>query len=490
MERSRGTISAIKALGYPGSSCLARCTCDELPCPLLTWLSTELTTLCPELQDLCKQGKTDVFLVGELRNLLSNLNSPFAELTSELFGPDVLKKVTEFLVSELQAAHVIQHKESHPEESKTTEEESEKEQRVLTDICQDYEENDNRRQVEMQAEWILMLRALDMDASSDFTEVLSEVTSRLDRVQSRVMTDPLLRTSLSSEQWMQITKINQLLSKDYQCRRQMMIKRFQVTLASFAWGEKQKERSEVLASVPPLASLAESSRVSLSLLLAAREDQSFIEPIKAGTSTPVYKMLMGSVPDRGGRPGEIEPPMPVWENQRSKGNRHHQRQSSGRDAEREQKPNIQDGSSSKTGTTITTTHGQGCTPPSHAPVPMQAPPSAVGAPATAPRQPGMFAQMATTAAGVAVGSAVGHTIGHAMTGGFSGGHSEPARPDVTYQEPYQTQPMYQQGAPQQQQACSYELKQFIECAQNQSDLKLCEGFSEVLKQCKFANGLS
>lgn len=72
-------------------------------------------------------------------------------------------------------------------------------------------------------------------------------------------------------------------------------------------------------------------------------------------------------------------------------------------------------------------------PPSYAPAPMQAPPSAVGTPAAAPRQPGMFAQMASTAAGVAVGSAVGHTIGHAMTGGFSGGHSEPARPDVTYQ---------------------------------------------------------
>nr|XP_057936105.1 coiled-coil-helix-coiled-coil-helix domain-containing protein 2 [Doryrhamphus excisus] len=128
-------------------------------------------------------------------------------------------------------------------------------------------------------------------------------------------------------------------------------------------------------------------------------------------------------------------------------------------------------------------------PPSHAPVPVQAPPSALAAPAAAPKQPGLFAQMATTAAGVAVGSAVGHTIGHAMTGAFSGGgNSEPARPDVTYQEPYQAQPYQQQQ--QQQQACSYELKQFIECAQSQSDLKLCEGFSEVLKQCKFANGLS
>uniref|UniRef100_A0A3P9QF30 Coiled-coil-helix-coiled-coil-helix domain containing 2 n=1 Tax=Poecilia reticulata TaxID=8081 RepID=A0A3P9QF30_POERE len=113
--------------------------------------------------------------------------------------------------------------------------------------------------------------------------------------------------------------------------------------------------------------------------------------------------------------------------------------------------------------------------PSHAPVPMQAAPAAVGAPAAAPRQPGLLAQMATTAAGVAVGSAVGHTIGHAMTGAFSGGRSEAASPDVTAQPGISG-------------VCSYELKQFLECAQNQSDLKLCEGFSEVLKQCRSANG--
>jgi hypothetical protein len=33
-----------------------------------------------------------------------------------------------------------------------------------------------------------------------------------------------------------------------------------------------------------------------------------------------------------------------------------------------------------------------------------------------PQQPGMFAQMASTAAGVAVGSTIGHTMGHAITG--------------------------------------------------------------------------
>ncbi|XP_061575314.1 protein FAM98B [Cololabis saira] len=327
MERSGGTIAAIKALGYPGGSCLGRCECDELPCPLLTWLSAELRTLCPELQDSKRAG--DVLLVKELRNLLSNMFSPLAVLTSDVLGPSTLNCVTEFLVSELQAVRVIKHKELHPEEN-SAEGESEKEQRVddnshaVTEFHQE-NENDvsdaNRREAEIQAEQILLLHALSLEASSEFDDVLSEVKLRLARLPDGDMLNPLLNRSLSSEQWMQLKKISEILSGDYQCRRQMMVKRFQVTLESFAWGEKQKERSSALASVPPLASLTGSSHVSLPLLLAAREDQSFIEPIKAGTSTSVYKTLMGSVPDRGGRPGEIEPPMPRWEKQRSQGNR-------------------------------------------------------------------------------------------------------------------------------------------------------------------------
>ena len=57
--------------------------------------------------------------------------------------------------------------------------------------------------------------------------------------------------------------------------------------------------------------------------------------------------------------------------------------------------------------------------------------SAVGSPAAEPRQPGLMAHLATTAAGVAVASAVGHTQGHAITGGFSGsGNAESAKPGI------------------------------------------------------------
>ena len=87
---------------------------------------------------------------------------------------------SEFLVSELQAAHMIKRQELHHEE-KTTGDESEKEQRVVDHSHEDEDEEEEdysdkeRREAEMQAEWILVLHALNMDASSQFEDVLSEV---------------------------------------------------------------------------------------------------------------------------------------------------------------------------------------------------------------------------------------------------------------------------------------------------------------------------
>lgn len=102
----------------------------------------------------------------------------------------------------------------------------------------------------------------------------------------------------------------------------------------------------------------------------------------------------------------------------------------------------------------------------------------------APSQgPGLMAQMAATAGGVAIGSAVGHTIGHAMTGMFSGSDSKEAAPVAQQAAPV---PQYAAGAEANAPAgpCSWEIKQFLSCAQNQSDLTLCDGFNEALRQCK------
>lgn len=45
-------------------------------------------------------------------------------------------------------------------------------------------------------------------------------------------------------------------------------------------------------------------------------------------------------------------------------------------------------------------------------------------------------------------------------------------------------------APAQPGPCHFEVKQFLDCATNQSDLSLCEGFNEALKQCKYSHGES
>lgn len=133
-------------------------------------------------------------------------------------------------------------------------------------------------------------------------------------------------------------------------------------------------------------------------------------------------------------------------------------------------------------------------PPPAQHAPMAAPPSAMGAPA---QQPSMFKQMAAMAGGVAVGSAVGHVAGSAITGAMSGGGGEQQQPAAAqqYQQPPQ-QYQQQYGQPTQQYAqepqgsCAWEIKSFIQCAQTQSDLTLCDGFNEALKQCKQMHGMN
>ncbi|KAJ1548111.1 hypothetical protein HK096_004797 [Nowakowskiella sp. JEL0078] len=79
------------------------------------------------------------------------------------------------------------------------------------------------------------------------------------------------------------------------------------------------------------------------------------------------------------------------------------------------------------------------------------------------RQPGLFAQMATTAAGVAVGSAVGHTLGAGLSGMFGGGSSAPEAPQ-TVNAP---QPIQQQ----QQNFCEPDQKALLKCLEsNKSDI--------------------
>lgn len=88
--------------------------------------------------------------------------------------------------------------------------------------------------------------------------------------------------------------------------------------------------------------------------------------------------------------------------------------------------------------------------------------------------------MATTAGGVAIGS----VVGHAITGMMSGDKHE-AQP-AQAAAPAAPQPLYG-NQPQQSQTdgpCGWQMKQFMECAQSQQDISLCQGYQANWKDCK------
>lgn len=105
-------------------------------------------------------------------------------------------------------------------------------------------------------------------------------------------------------------------------------------------------------------------------------------------------------------------------------------------------------------------------------------PAAPVAAAPQAQQPGLFAQMASTAAGVAVGSAVGHTLGAGMTSLFSGSSSAPAE-------------VQQAAAVQQQPAaasrCEADARNFTRCLEDSDgNYQACDFYLQQLKACQQA----
>ena len=106
---------------------------------------------------------------------------------------------------------------------------------------------------------------------------------------------------------------------------------------------------------------------------------------------------------------------------------------------------------------------------------------------------------------MAAGSVIGTGISRMIWGGSDSQQQQQApppqeqqyqqQPQYQQQQMYaqqpQQQPMYAQQQPQQQQnVCGYELEQFLKCAENQTDISLCEGFNDALKNCKRSHGMS
>uniref|UniRef100_A0ABM5FAH3 Protein FAM98B n=1 Tax=Pogona vitticeps TaxID=103695 RepID=A0ABM5FAH3_9SAUR len=318
-------LDSLEALGYKGplldEDALNKAVENGLAsqdfCELCVWLSSQIQPLCNLEESISStNGGDDVeSLQFEMSGFLKELACPYSSLVSGEIKDRLKKKedclkVLLFLSTELQALQISQLKQrkgSHLSKSHEIHQEIQK----ISDI-------------------------LDLPkSSSPLPVLLSNIESKLKEVLSKLpdtyVGKPLLKTLLNPDQMERLEKINDALLSEYECRRRMLMKRLDVTVQSFGWSDRAKVRTDDIAKIyqPKRYGLCPKSSVSLAHLLAAREDLSKIVRTSSGSSREkticaINKVLMGRVPDRGGRPTEIEPPppeMPPWQKRQDGGGR-------------------------------------------------------------------------------------------------------------------------------------------------------------------------
>ncbi|KAK3537776.1 hypothetical protein QTP70_017836 [Hemibagrus guttatus] len=208
----------------------------------------------------------------EISKLLKELSCPYKGLDRELKTKKQHLKILLFLVSELQATQIITSKTEKCKDTKV-----EKYTSSLQDlqaICK-----------------VLKLPEPGQQQTTDlFSSIENEIKVLLKKVPEKHIGKPVLKVSLNSEQWAK----TDTMARAYQPKRH---------------------------------SLTLKSSVSLAHLLAAQEDicnmvKTNSESCRKRTACAVNKVLMGRVPDRGGRPSEIEAPppeMPPWQKRQDGG---------------------------------------------------------------------------------------------------------------------------------------------------------------------------
>ncbi|XP_022081533.1 protein FAM98A-like [Acanthaster planci] len=243
----------------------------------------------------------------ELSSLLSEMNCPYSALTQgemiNRFGNKENRlRLLDFLTSELQAAKIITCRPQKVDAMETDKE------------CGWHVSSQHLKNICLGLK--LCKPPADVNEVQLFNKIEERIRARLSQIGADGVGKPILTKQLSEQQWAKLGKINDRMRKEYTLRRQMILKRLDVTVQSFQWGERIKGKLQddlATAYRPRRSQLAADSPVTIATLMAAREDLAKLRKTSSGsvrknTKCPINRVLMGHVPDRGGRPLEATPP--------------------------------------------------------------------------------------------------------------------------------------------------------------------------------------
>ncbi|XP_067131156.1 protein FAM98A-like [Centruroides vittatus] len=312
-------LDCLEDLGYPGSLDPNGFTKAIQEGPksveftrIVEWLSKELQVVIKLegcVNAITNPDESSSFLL-ELSSFLKEMNCPYQSLmqgniSQRLGSKDRRLALLDFLSTELEAARMIAV------------------------------DKPSKLQVEMEesptaADLKGMIIALkftkpppNITAKQLFDKVENKIKEIIAKLPPNSLGKPLFTGKLSDKQWLVLANIQDAMKKEYFLRREMLLKRLDVTIQSFKWGERLKKKDQEItqAYLPKRQALTTIPNIFLSDVLAAREDLIMFEKtsgvgVRARTQCQVNKVIIGSVPDRGGRPEEQQPPppeMPSWQ---------------------------------------------------------------------------------------------------------------------------------------------------------------------------------
>nr|SVE75144.1 EOG090X06T3 [Daphnia dolichocephala] len=279
---------------------------------LVNFLSVKLKSLCllEDMVNVIEKPEEGEMFCMELAGLLRELYCPYSVLmdgppTARLVSKENCFKLLNFLISECQAA-LMNNLENQLEKCTLRSESATADKLKSALMTLGFSKPPS-----------------DISAQQLFTKMGVKIREILASAPNGYPGLPLLKTALTEKQWFQLHQLLAELNKDYKLRREMLLTRLDVTVLSFTWSPNVKTKlDEVSAIYQPLRSKMQAEpKVTISRLLSAREDVAYEEKtssaaVREKTKTPLQRMLIGAVPDRGGRPTEQRrppPEMPGWQ---------------------------------------------------------------------------------------------------------------------------------------------------------------------------------
>jgi len=309
---------------------------NGLDSPELRKVVTSMTEQLKNVYDFEESVQTidnvQDFLI-ELKGFLYEMGCPYSllqekDMNERLNTPEKVITLLHYLTNELLAARISLSLQLKHQSSSTT-----KQEQHSTDAQVDECTKQISQLLQCSKSTTNDSMTTDSLPSSNqlFESIMDKIESIIqDTSEDTLGTPVILAPKLDADLVCKLNQINKTLCAEYYMRRKMLIKRADVTISSFHWSDRAKNNLDLIADIyqPLRHKISAIPQVTLCHLLAARDDISQLNKTSSGTarhSCDINQVVIGRVPDRGGRPEDVDAPvpdMPSWRKRQSGGNFH------------------------------------------------------------------------------------------------------------------------------------------------------------------------